>query len=57
MEIKIFDIQGKMVAERHYFPGEPNSNSSFSIAENQPGIYIVNIIIDDIVKIRKMRLR
>lgn len=57
MEIKIFDTQGKMVAERHYFPQEDRTQSTFLLTENEPGVYIVNIIIDDVVKTRKLRLK
>ncbi len=57
MEIKIFDTQGKMVAERHYFPQGKKVQSEFLLLENEPGVYIVNVIVDDIVKTRKIRLK
>lgn len=57
MEIQIFDTKGKMVAERHYFPGKNKSEISYLIDNNKPGVYIVNILVDNIVKTRKMKLR
>ena len=32
-------------------------NSEFLLSENEPGVYIVNVIVDDIVKTRKIRLK
>ena len=57
MEIQIFDTSGKIVAERHYFPNKSKSDTSRLLTEQEPGVYIVNIIIDDIVKTRKLRIR
>lgn len=57
MEIKIFDTEGKMVAERYYYPQPVKTRSKFLLSENEPGVYIVNIIIDDIVKTKKIRIK
>lgn len=57
MEIKIFDTQGKMVAERHYLPAGKKAHSKFLLSENEPGVYIVNVIIDDVVKTRKVTFK
>ncbi|MCF8381852.1 MAG: T9SS type A sorting domain-containing protein [Bacteroidales bacterium] len=57
MEVKIFDTKGNMVAERQYFAIEKKTPSQFLLNESEPGVYIVNIIIDGIVKTRKMRMK
>lgn len=54
MEIKVFDTRGKMIAERHFFPGRRRSESSYLISEAEPGVFIVSIMMDDIVKIKKL---
>jgi len=57
MEIQIFDNKGKMVADRHYFPRQTDSDTSEFIRTQKPGVYIINVLVDDIVKKRKLRLR
>ena len=57
MEVKIFDTQGNMVAERQYIATEKKKESQFFLNESDPGVYIVNIIIDGIVKTSKIRMK
>ena len=57
MEVKILDPQGNVVVERNYPSEEKNTQSNFSINEKEPGVYIVNVIIDGMVKVRKIRLK
>ncbi len=57
MEVKIFDTEGNVVVERNYSSEEKNTQYNFSINEKEPGIYIVNVIIDGMVKVRKVRLK
>ncbi len=57
MEVKILDSKGNVVVERNYTSEEKNTRSIFSINEKEPGIYIVNVIVDGMVKVRKIRLK
>jgi len=57
MEVKIFDTLGNVLAERQYISSEKKTASQFLLNESEPGIYIVNIIVDGIVKTRKIRMK
>lgn len=57
MEVKILDTYGKTIVERQYFPQKKSNNSQFLLGESEPGVYMVNIIIDGMVKTRKLRIR
>jgi hypothetical protein len=49
MDIQVFDIKGRLVSERCNHPFETISDIAYCISQNNPGAYIVNIIVDDIV--------
>lgn len=57
MEVKVLDPQGNVVIERNYISEEKKSQSQFLLNEKEPGIYVVNVIIDGMVKVRKIRLK
>lgn len=57
MEVKIFDTLGNVLAERQYTGTEKKANSQFLLNDSEPGIYMVNIIIDGVVKTRKIRMK
>lgn len=49
MDIQVFDIKGRLVSDRSNYPFKTISDIAYSISRNNPGTYIVNIIVDDIV--------
>ena len=57
MEVKVLDPQGNIVIERNYISEEKKNQSQFLLNEKEPGIYVVNVIIDGMVKVRKIRLK
>ncbi|MCK4922014.1 MAG: T9SS type A sorting domain-containing protein [Bacteroidales bacterium] len=57
MEVKIFDTRGNMVAERQYIATEKKKESQFFLNKKESGVYIVNVIIDDVVKVRRIRMK
>ena len=57
MEVKILDPQGNVVVERNYISEEKQNQSQFLLNEKEPGVYVVNVIIDGMVKVRKIRLK
>ncbi len=56
MEIKIFDSKGEVMAERYYYPKDRRKETRFKLDGARAGIYVVNIIIEDVVKTARMRL-
>ncbi len=57
MEVKIYDVNGKVVAERVYYPRDEDGHYEFDLSDNDKGIYFVNIIVDNQVKSRKLILK
>jgi hypothetical protein len=57
MEVQIFDINGKRVAQREYFPISRRKHNEFSLNGKDKGIYVVNIILEDTIKTTKIRLK
>ncbi len=57
MEVKILDTQGNVVVERNYNSEKKQNQSQFLLNEREPGVYVVNVIIDGMVKVRKIRLK
>ena len=57
MEVKIYDTNGKIVAQRVYYPRVQEENYEFDLTPDDKGIYFVNIIIGNEVKTKKLILR
>ena len=57
MEVKIYDLNGKIVAERVYYPRDEDGHCEFDLSNEVKGIYFVSIIIDNQVKTRKLIFR
>ncbi len=57
MEVKIYDQNGKIVAERVYYPRDEDGQYEFDLSNEVKGIYFVSIIIDNQVKTRKLIFR
>ncbi|MGC9342844.1 MAG: hypothetical protein ACP5E3_09095 [Bacteroidales bacterium] len=49
MNIQVFDIKGRLVSDRSFFPFKNFSDIAWSISINNPGGYIVNILVDEYV--------
>jgi len=57
MEVKIYDANGKVVAERVYYPRDEKIHYEFDLSSEDKGIYFVNIIVDNEVKSKKLLLK
>lgn len=57
MEVKIYDENGRMVAERVYYPRDEKGHYEFDLKEEDKGLYFVNIIVGDEVKSKKLILK
>lgn len=49
MNIQVFDINGRLVSDRSAYPFKTISDIAWNISENNPGGFIVNILIDEYV--------
>lgn len=57
MEIKIFDSKGEVIAERFYYPKDKRKETRFKLDSATAGIYVVSIIMEDMVKTTRLRLK
>ncbi len=57
MEVKIYDANGKIVAERVYYPRDEQGHYEFDLTNEDTGIYFVNIIVGNEVKSKKLILK
>ena len=57
MEVEIFDINGKKVVRRSYYPEGNHEQLKFDLKGNDKGIYIVSIIVENAVRTRRLRLK
>lgn len=57
MEVQIFDINGKKVAQRAYYPLDNVAQNDFNLNGNNKGIYVVNIIVGNTIKTTKILLK
>ncbi len=57
MEVKIYDVNGKIVANRVYYPRDEEGHYEFDLSNEDKGIYFVNIIVGNEVKSKKLILK
>lgn len=57
MEVKIYDENGRIVAQRVYYPRNDKNRCEFDLKEEDKGLYSVNIIVGDEVKSKKLLLK
>jgi len=57
MEVQIFDINGKKVAQRNYYSKEEKEQYKFDLSRNDKGVFVVNLIVGDSIKTTRIRLK